>query len=171
VGPLIEILAFYGLFGSISSNFGYVFLASGKPRYITLWIGAVVLFEVVLIALGSRFFGLTGAATGMLIGMIIPFPFVAIALSRLLGLTGKDWLCVARRPILSTAVMAFTVEGWWSATAGWWPVTSAVAPLVSSITVGALAYAGCCIALWWRAGKPDGPEKYLAERIKALLVR
>jgi lipopolysaccharide exporter len=168
-GPLIQILALYGLVSSLTSNFGYVFLARGKPRYVTLWAAATVALQIIFVVLGTHYFGLIGAATGLLVGEIIPVPFLALALNKILGTSARNWLGITWRPLLSTAAMVVVVEGWLLASATYLSMMPALAILVVAIVIGAIVYAGCCFALWSSAGKPDGPEKYLEERIVGLL--
>jgi lipopolysaccharide exporter len=163
--PLIQILAFYGLVGALHGNFGYVFIAFGRPRFISLWSAVMLVSEVVLVVAGAREYGLRGAALGLLIGVVLPLPFVTVVLSRMLRLQLSDWLRVISRPVLGVALMSACVVGW----AAIVPTSFGTAfALATEAAIGALAYAVGVIVLWQLSGKPDGPEAYVLEKLLAL---
>jgi hypothetical protein len=55
-----------------------------------------------------------GAAAGLLASGLIPLPFVVLSLSRLIGLRLRDWVSLAWRPLLSTAIMMSVIVLWQS---------------------------------------------------------
>ncbi len=166
--PLIRVLAFFGLVSSLQSNLGYVFLAMGRARFVTGWSAAMFLLQLPLVIVGALRYGVLGAAAGLLVSVIIPLPFVLVSLSRLIGLTWRDFLSITWRPLLSTAMMVSVVLIWLSSAA---PVPgiidSPVFVLMSSVFLGAVTYAAAIAGLWILAGRPPGPEAYVLERAGA----
>ena len=140
--PLIRVLAFFGLVSSLQSNLGYVFLAKGRARFITIWSATLLLLELPLVIFGALHYDVLGAAVGLLLSVVIPMPFVFLSLSRLIGLTLRDWFSIALRPLLSTAMMGLAIMIWLSFAS---PATglegSSLLALLSSIILGAVTYA------------------------------
>jgi O-antigen/teichoic acid export membrane protein len=170
--PLIRVLAFFGLVSSLQSNLGYVFLAKGRARFITIWSASMLLLQLPLVIFGALHYGVLGAAMGLLASAVIPMPFVFLFLGRLIGLTLRDWFSIAWRPLLSTAIMSLVLMSWLSLFS---PVTgsegSPLLTLLSSVSLGAVTYALCIVTLWMLARKPSGPEAYLFERAVAFSQR
>ncbi len=168
--PLIRVLAFFGLATSLQTNLGYVFLAKGRARFITIWSATLLLLQLPLVIFGALHYGIFGAAVGMLGSAVIPMPFVFLSLSRLIGLTLRDWFSITWRPVLSTTIMGLVLMIWLSFVS---PVTgsggSSLLILVSSVSLGAVTYSLCIVTLWVLARKPTGPEAYLFDRVLALI--
>jgi hypothetical protein len=68
------------------------------------------------------------------------------------------------RPITSALVML----GALSALRALMPGASPLAALALQVPAGAAVFAAATFAVWWLAGRPDGPERWLAERARSV---
>ena len=127
--------------------------------------------EIALIMLGGRLYGLTGAAFGLLIAGMLPFPFVAVALSRLLELRRTDWLTICGRPMMSTVAMVGILIAWDTALGRFLREWPSIFVLLGSILLDVAVYVASSFVLWRIAGSPKGPEYYVKERIENWLAR
>jgi O-antigen/teichoic acid export membrane protein len=168
---LIAILAFFGLTQALQSNFGYVFIAMGRPRYVTLWAGAMLACEACLALLGALHFGVKGAVWGLLVGGIIPMPFIVFALSRILKLSPRVWWAVAWRPVLATLTMLVAVHAWLRTAVDVWPAAPALVLLLSGVAIGFVTFVCVCYSAWWVSGRPAGPELAVQSSLRAMLNR
>lgn len=170
--PLIRVLAFFGLASSLQSNLSYVFLAKDRARFITGWSAVMLLLQLPLVIFGAMHYGVLGAAAGLLASVLIPLPFVVLSLSRLIGLRLRDWVLLAWRPLLSTAMMVSVLLVWLSAAPLFPDIIYTPLPmLLSSVLLGAVTYAVSIVASWVLAGKPPGPEAYVFERALTFIQR
>jgi O-antigen/teichoic acid export membrane protein len=167
--PLIQVLAFFGMISSFQSNLGFIFIAKGRTRFVTMWSIALIGLQIPLVIIGVQLAGTLGAAFGLLASVVIPLPFVMVAVSRMLGFTLLDWTSMLWRPLISSAAMGV-------ASAIWAPLMlsgiglgdAQVLLLLFSVLLGAFTYGACIVTLWVMAGRPPGPEEYLFERAVAL---
>ena len=166
--PLIRVLAFFGLVSSLQSNLGYVFIAKGNARFVTIWSATSFLLQLPTVIFGALYYGVLGAAVGALASVVVPMPFVFVAFSRLIGFTFRDWLSLAWRPLLSTVMMCLILAIWLSSAPPVMTLTGVPAGMLLSATaLGAVTYSLCIVTLWILAGKPSGPEEYLFDRVTA----
>lgn len=171
--PVIQVLAFFGMVSSFQSNLGFVFVAKGRARFITLWSVAMFALQVPLVIAGIYYVGIVGAAFGLLASVVLPLPFVILAINRLVGVTAREWLGLSWRPLLSAVLMCVVLLGWNSMTvpSAAFAASQQVGALLGPVAVGVSVYAASIVGLWLSSGKPAGPEAYLFERFQSAFLR
>lgn len=170
--PLIQVLAFYGMVSSFQSNLGFVFVAKGRARFITLWSVAMFLLQVPLVMLGIYLAGTLGAAMGLLASVLIPLPFVIFAVNRLLGVVARDWLLLSWRPLSAAVGMCVGLLLWQSTGSSFLSFgDQGTVAMLSQVVLGAIIYVLFVGGTWMLSGKPDGAERYVIERAEAFMRR
>jgi lipopolysaccharide exporter len=152
--PVLRILSLsftVMVFGHLSLHLLSAHALLGRLVGITMT-GAVV--RVALLALLIPPLGLTGAAVGAAVGVVLERALtVATALRRFRvggwALLGHVW-----RPVMAAAAMALVL----AATGLGWSDDPDPLPLVEAVTCGGLVYAAVLAAGWWLAGRPPGAE-------------
>ena len=159
--PLLQLLAIYGALAATQGNNGTVWLAAGHPRMSTL-IGAVyllVLFPCLYVFLYQG--TLLDVGKAYLVTGAIYVPTSMLLTWRLLRFRWLSVLQLALRPVLGVGVMWLALAALRPALAGW----PAVASLAVQCLAGALAYCACVLLLWRLAGAPDGPERFILDKL------
>ncbi|MEM7542938.1 MAG: lipopolysaccharide biosynthesis protein [Pseudomonadota bacterium] len=168
--PLLAIMAPAGALGFIESNTGTTCMAAGRPDvlfklylfFATLLLGLVGLF--------SQWWGVIGAAWGVLAAVLINTPIYAAAILKVIGLPLSALLNVIWRPAIAAALMYASV----AVTLGQMlvPVDTATAllPLGVGVLVGVFVYFASLTALWHFAGRPAGAEQLLLAQWQEQLV-
>jgi len=167
--PVIQILSFYGVIMALQTNNGYVYLAIGKPRLVTLVNGLqlVVLLASVLTLASSR--GAVGAAWAFLLTAFLLIPVNQGIIATQLHIGIRLYLGRLLRPVISASVMSLAVilvKNQLPALNGF--VDHFLALLAVSL-VGALVYMGTIFCAWMLAGYPDGGERFCVQKIEPFL--
>ena len=151
----------FGALNALTTNFGALHVAMGRPSTLTL-IGVIQIVVLLPALIWSGYlYGAIGIAwTYLLHVALVCLPMhYGIGLSRLKlpfsRLIGLFW-----RPIVATAVM-YGVLATFLSRAG----EGSFATLVGAVAMGGATYALTCLLLWLLAGRPDGPEKTLTDRL------
>lgn len=168
-GPLIAVLGFYGIFMAIQGNNGYVYLALGRPRIITLVAGVQVALLAVLVSTLTLKAGAIGAAWGYFATGLLAAPLNYAILFRLLELRPRDLVARIWRPSVATTVMFVGVR---LLAASLGPSRSAFeewAQLFSAVGAGAVIYALVLLGLWLLCARPSGAEQIALEFLSAKL--
>ena len=159
--PIVAVLAVYGGLNALTTNFAALHVAMGRPSTLTR-IGIIQIIVFVPMFIGSGYaYGVIGIAWAYLLHVAIvclPLQY-GIGLSRL-KLPFSRLLDLLWRPIIATAVM-YGVLATFLSRAG----EGSFATLVGAVAMGGATYALTCLLLWLLAGRPDGPEKTLTDRL------
>ena len=152
--PVLRILSLsftIMVFGHLSLHLLSAHALLGRLVGITLAGGGV---RVVLLALLIPRFGLTGAAVGAALAVVVEQALTLATAMRRVGvgaaaLVGRVW-----RSVLATAAMAAVL-----AASGWgWSDEAGSLGLVEAVSAGAAIYGAVLLGLWTLAGRPDGAE-------------
>lgn len=165
--PLISVLAIGGTIYVLAANNQSLYFAVGRPRFRAMLTMAEIAVFLPLVATLIRPYGLLGAAVAFTAtaALVVPVNFVLAA--RLLGLRLGAVVAVLWRPLVASSLMAATVLAVFPRSAervGTWPNVLALA---GAVALGALVYSVLAYAAWRLAGRPDGAERWLLERLQA----
>ncbi|HEU4622581.1 MAG TPA: lipopolysaccharide biosynthesis protein [Burkholderiaceae bacterium] len=167
--PLLQVLAFAGMLRALQSNIGAAYLVRGKPQRITTLLGIQV--AVLALAFGVLFkeHGAMAVAIGHVSAAAILLPLNFVIVRSEIGFTTRMAAVALARPALAALVMGIALRVVVPQTplnrGGTWTT------LLIEIVVGALCYFASVAALWWMAGKPEGPERMVLLRVRAMLNR
>jgi O-antigen/teichoic acid export membrane protein len=168
---LIQVLAFYGLAVAFEGNAGYLYLAIGKPRVLTLISGLGALVLLPMLILTTNRFGMQGAAWAVLaVAIASLFPLYGI-LIRVLHISARQLLAAIWRPLVAGTIMALilhTVELMYFSVTG---RSAELSLLMSLILSGVLSYIVIVVALWWLSSRPRGAETFVLERLLDVLSK
>jgi lipopolysaccharide exporter len=152
--PVLRILSLgftIMVFGHLSLHLLSAHALLGRLVGITL--GGAAVRVVLLIALIPSL-GLTGAAIGATIGVLIEQILTIATALRRFHIRIQDMLRGVWRPVVAATAMATVL-----ATTGLgWSNDTAIAPLIEAVILGALTYMLVLIATWLASGQAAGPE-------------
>lgn len=164
-GPLIRILAIYGLLGALLTNTGAACIAVGKPKLITAVAVVQTLILIPLLVIGTKWGGVMGAAWACLFTGALAFPLGVAVTLKTINLKFKAYVQTIWRPVSAACGMYLLVNTYLALTV---PGTQAMLllQLLSAVSLGALAYIGMTLTLWKLTGSPRGAEKAMLAQIK-----
>lgn len=167
--PLIEVLAIYGLFHTMSTTTGPAYLALGRPQYLTALalVGAGI--TVPMLFYGIDRAGAYGAAIAITVatGVLLVINYAVVM--RLMNLSFKRLFGAIWRTVAAVAVMAVAVlslKSLWPAERDMVDMSFELAALV---LCGALTYCGTQLALWYLSGRPDGAERHVLTEVQRIM--
>lgn len=168
--PLIQILGVSGVFVALQTNTGSLYMALGKPHFLTMiaLVHLLLLFLPLLIVL-LEWHGVTGIAEAYLYSSLVIWPINFFIVARLIKLRFLDYLTVLWRPFLACALMVATV----TYTRGFindYIANMEIIRLPIEISLGAVTYMLSILFLWWASRYPDGAEKFLLSKIKGYIT-
>lgn len=169
VGPIVQILAFAGAINAALTNSVSVYLAIGKPNVIALMAAIHTVFLVPMLAVGVLWYGASGAAWAHLLNMgLVAAPSTYYLLVRRTPITVGDIADPLWRPIIAAGIMYLAVRELCLMLA---PRTAGqeLLTVAAGILTGVAVYLVSILALWRGARCPDGAERILVERARALL--
>ena len=163
-GPLISLLAFYGLTSIFLRTAHAPVLACGRPVvYVKIFLFQVCLLLPFLFWMTSAH-GVRGAVIAAVVTAIGLLPFNATLVARTLGVRGRDLLAKVWRPLLAAVLMyavimlAHPPNDAYALTA-----LRALSLLAVLVPLGAVTYATAILAIWRFCGRPTGAETTLLE--------
>jgi O-antigen/teichoic acid export membrane protein len=167
VVPFIQILALTNIVQAIATSTSYVLLSIDKNRNATLttWVQVVLFASVALLvlkqpqALELAWLRLACVVSGLLVALV-----TLMRTMRNIGML--DMLRNVFRPLLGALAMAFVIHFVE-------PFAPALPVLHLGLLVGAgaLSYVITVLLAWTVAGRPQGAEAYLLEKINGVLKR
>lgn len=168
--PAVRLLAISGAVSALQSNAGYVLLALGRPRIMTV-LGAInVTVLLVLSIVLTVNLGLTGAALAVLMANVVVLPLTFRSILRVVGVGLHEFAGRLWRPIVASAVMALAVR----ALPFVQPVNgriSAAYDLALLVVVGAVIYGAVMLLLWRLSGRPEGAEHFVVKHAGAFIAK
>jgi lipopolysaccharide exporter len=169
--PVIQVLAVYGVIQALQTNIGYIYLALGNLRLITIIAGVQAAVLLVLLIPSVYYWAVQGAAWASLATIVLMIPVNQALIARCLKLSPTEFGKRLVRPLLAGLAMAgvlmlvkqtFTLE----------PVTlDYVLALLFCVAVGAVVYGTTIFVLWRLAGAPEGPEHFVVLKLEQLLAK
>lgn len=167
--PLIEILAIYGTVMAAQTNFGALLYALGRPKTVfLLW-----LLHVAILVPALAFFtvqkGLMGAAWACLGTALALLPLNCYVIGTVLAIGPGSMWAVVWRPLVSTALMVWTVQSILELHYGAPTLQGSVVQLMLAVTTGVITYSLFTFFLWQLAGRPKGAEQVLWSRIANII--
>ncbi len=163
--PLIQILAVFAAITALQTNTGYVFLALGKPKTLTV-LGTLYLFILIPLLLWlTPSAGATGAAWAYLLSAMTLMPLYFHQLLRNLKLGITKLASVIWRPAIATTIMLVVVMASMDLSFPFTGAYNKILHLLTSILIGAISYSVTLLALWYLSACPPGPEQYVIEKV------
>lgn len=167
VVPFVQILALTNIVQAISTSTAYILLSLGKNRNATFttWTQVTLFAAVALLvlhhpqALELAWLRLACVGSGLLVAL-------GMLLQTMRNVSLFDMLRNVYRPGVGALVMAGIIH----VVEPLIPGTPAVV-LVATIIAGALTYTLTVLAAWTLAGRPQGAESYIVEKIAGMLKR
>jgi O-antigen/teichoic acid export membrane protein len=167
--PLMEILALSGLLASLRTNAGYVFLALGRSKLVTVM--TAVRFGVVVPALvfGTIYFGAKGAAWTMLGTSIVLLPVTHYYMHGVLRIRWTEHGSVLWRPAVAASGMGLLVREYLAWMEHGFAASNPVVALASAVVLGILAYVLFAGLLWAVSGFPQSAEVRFVNALDSFL--
>lgn len=166
--PVVRILACAALINALGTNSGYVYMALGKPRHVTLVTAALLALLLPAVVLGTSLGGIHGAAWAFVAaagGVTMPLNYWLIC--RELDLQTK-WIAHRLwRPLLGSAAMAWCISAFRSSFA----LESGAASAALLVAIGAAAYFAMVFALWALVARPVGAESASLQVLRSRLAQ
>jgi O-antigen/teichoic acid export membrane protein len=159
--PLIQIMAIYGILMSITSNAGYIYVAIGKPKILSMLYGAYSTVLISMLIFLSMRYGALGAARALLAAALLITPIALGMVMYVLRISLKALIASMIRPAISSILMLFSIL---------WikdilPI-SVYSKLAVCILFGAIIYTVILFTLWQAAGKPQSGEMHMLNLLK-----
>jgi O-antigen/teichoic acid export membrane protein len=170
---LLQILAFFGITQVLQSNAYSAFLALGQHHVFVKINGMHVAILLPLVMLGTKFYGIEGAAWASVAAAMAALPITLIMITRFLHLNGWQFVSHLWRPICSAAIMYIAVRTFGPpAPTAVIPTADAARSLLICVAIGVPVYLLSVLAMWFLVGRPRGSvESWILERIPDVLQK
>lgn len=169
--PLIQVLAVGQFFQLITAAVDPIFLATGRPHYISIVTAGRTLLVVPMLIFAIERAGALGAAYAFLVVGILTVICDFTLVVRLLHLSILRILAGWWRPSLAVFAMVTAV---YEVQIGW-PTSQSLGDLtvmlLAAVVVGAIVYSVCELSLWLMAGRPRGAESQLIAAVRMNVER
>lgn len=160
-GPLIQVLAIFGVVRSLHGPTGSIYLALGKPGLIAVFQCVQIGVAIALMLFLVPSYGTIGAAYALLAGASLAMAVNYMLALRELRLPVADLVRALWRPIVGAAAMAATIV----AIGPLWPGENGAAfsalRFAVLCAVAAGSYVVVVLLCWWIARRPEGPESQI----------
>lgn len=168
---LMKILAVSGVFVALQTNTGSLYMALGKPRYLTMisFLHVFLIFLPLLIILLEQH-GVMGVAEAYLYSNIITWPINFFIVARLVKLKFSAIYAVLWRPFLSSALMTASVI-YGMQYISYFQFNIEIMRLPFEVSLGAVTYTTSILLLWWMSRCPDSAENFIYKKINLLIGR
>ena len=163
--PLIEILAFFGVIMALQTNSYSVFLAIGRPYLQSVVLGVYLAALLPLLVFMTRSLGLEGAAWACLASVTLMLPLNYTLVVRALDIEGRAIVRLLWRPLLAAAAMYAVVTSLLAALPQSPAFGNQLLRLIVAATSGATLYFAIVYLLWTMAGRPEGAERLVLQRL------
>jgi O-antigen/teichoic acid export membrane protein len=169
--PLIQVLAVYGVLIALQTNIGYVYLAVGRPRLITLVAGLQFVLLLALLLPATWYRGATGAAWAFLGTAVLMVPVNQLLIANQLKLSLRGYFAHLWRPLVAGAAMVLALDALKAVLQPGQATPALVAALLTGVACGALVYGAVLYLLWRLSGRPDGAERVCLTQMEQLMRR
>jgi O-antigen/teichoic acid export membrane protein len=160
--PFVQILALSNIIQSINSSANYVLTVIGKMRLlaVTSWV-QIILFGIGVLALHEGLFPERVAQIRMAAIALTFGVSYWLVMRNISGLTVGMLVRGTGRPVLGCLAMVLALL---------LLQAEVVAPLVVmlclKVALGALAYVGTVLGIWYLSGRPEGAESFFLDKLK-----
>lgn len=165
VVPFVQVLALANVIEAITTSSGYVFLTLNKLRNSALFHWSQV---AVFVILAFAFFPESGALGIAWLRLATVLAGLSLSIWLLMrtmqNISLLDIIGGVYRPLAGTVVMAIAVVCIGGITA-----MHPMAMLILKIITGICIYPVAVLLMWWAAGKPEGAESYLLNKIRFII--
>jgi len=169
--PLIQVLAVYGVLGALQTNIGYVYLAVGRPRLITL-VAIIQFFVFMAVLLPATWYrGATGAVWAFLGTAVLMVPVNQLLITHQLKLSVRGYCARMWRPLVAGMAMLLALDALKGTLQPGHATHALVAALLFCIVAGALVYSVVLYLLWRLSGRPEGSERACLIQFERLMRR
>ncbi len=164
--PLIQVLAISGAITALQTNTGSLYMALGKPRYLT-FISSVNVFLVFIPLLITllKLHGVLGIAEAYLCSNLIMWPINYFIVGRLIQLSYLEMCSVIWRPFLACGFMAVGIIYGRDYMNIIYPIDIDEVRLVLEVVIGAFIYMIGVLLFWVASRFPDGAEKFILRKL------
>ena len=164
--PLIQVLAISGAITALQTNTGSLYMALGKPRYLT-FISSVNVFLVFIPLLITllKLHGVLGIAEAYLCSNLIMWPINYFIVGRLIQLSYLEMCSVIWRPFLACGLMAVGIIYGRDYMNIIYPIDIDEVRLVLEVVIGAFIYMIGVLLFWVASRFPDGAEKFILRKL------
>lgn len=164
VVPFVQILALASVVESITTSSGYVFLTLNKLRSAAIFHWSQVL---IFVTLAFALYPQSGALEIAWLRLITVITGLSLSIWLLMRTMQNirliEVISGTYRPLAAAMLMALAVTSMGNAV-DFHPLTMLILKIMSGICI----YPAAVLLIWWIAGKPDGAESYLLNRIKSI---
>lgn len=169
--PVMQILAFNGALMLFHSSISAVLMGRGFALYVGI---ANAIYVAVLLAMlftFAAFFDVIGAACAALATTVMCTPIYLYQIRRCLGIGAGVFLAAVARPLSAALTAALLMHIALPSHEPTMSVVVAAAWLLGGTMAGILIYAALVYALWASAGRPDGAERIVLDRLRAFAMQ
>lgn len=164
---IIQYISISSLFLGLSSNAGYLMVALGKPHMSTFnsFIRTLLLIPSAIIMID--YYGLTGAAMGMVLASIAGFFIAYFFIWYYAKVTFADIFSVFIRPLVSGLIMITIISNVKLSEF----INLDLFSLTICIVIGMFAYFVSLFSLWFVMKKPRGVESFILGKISSIIEK
>jgi O-antigen/teichoic acid export membrane protein len=167
--PLMEVLAFNGALLLFHSSMCAVLIGRGFPANVTLVNAGYTLILVALMAIWIQAAGVVGAAYAAVATSLLSTPLYLYQIRKCLGIKPSAFLSGIARPLFAAALMAIFVRAVLPPLDAAAPFMTMTTWLVTGVLLGVVSYVGCAVAAWFLAGRPEGAERIVLDRVRSIV--
>ena len=169
--PLMQLLCFNGALLLFHASICAVLVARGFPAQVTRSNAVYVVVLLVLLAVLSVSRGVEGAALAALGTSVLCTPLYLYEAKRSLGVPAGVFAAALLRPVLASAAMLALLLVVLPGQGHGLPLWRSALWLGAGIALGGVSYSLALLGCWLLAGKPQGPEQQLLDRLRARFLR
>ena len=167
--PIIQILSFAGAVSALTANNMSAYQALGKPRLCTVTLFARMLLLFAGLALLAGPHGVVGVALAEVAAALGSLLVSVPILARVLKLAPLSYLRILVRPLLAGLLMGGVLRLVLPDSDPDMGLLDAVGGLLWGGIVGTVVYPLFVALLWWAAGRPEGVEPMIFNRVREAL--
>ena len=167
--PVIQVMSIYGVIQALQTNIGYVYLAQGNIRQVTMINTAQAVLLVMLLVPAVHYWGVMGAAFASLAAIVLMIPVNQYLIARCLKLSGTQFMGKIVRPLAAALAMGGVIMLFKASIPLDRVTHQYVMALLACVALGALVYGVLTYLLWRLAGAPEGPEEFVVRRVEQVL--
>jgi len=164
--PFFKWLAIFGIFAALGRPLMPLFYVLRREKQYAILTGVQVAVTAPALIFAAHEMSLVAVAAGRTIIAGVFFVLFCAAAARISTLRARDLAAVLWRPAVAGFVMWAAIEGLRVDT-----LPGHILPMIHDIAVGAATFTAVLLALWWSAGKPDGPERAALTRLRGLIAQ
>jgi O-antigen/teichoic acid export membrane protein/glycosyltransferase involved in cell wall biosynthesis len=160
-GPVVEVLALYGIVQALGSSSHLVYLAINRPNIIARLVGLYFILLLPLLVTGATLAGAVGAAWALTITSLIVLVVDFAVLFKVLEVGPQRIFSALARPLAGSLTMLagfIPLRLLVPATEPW---IGSVLQLTALAASGSILYLGTVLALWHLAGRPESAERQI----------